>query len=198
MINWCNDYSMLTNTQEYMNNETPAQAIERHSYVYTWLPWRLYDSTVLTTNYNYIHNLEVNNIKTRAAINTATIPNNNEIQSWITTYLAYWAGPSAVDTQTWASTRGWYLSRVQPDGGVAKMLELVANAKCYYDEVYVTTPTMITNASTLRDWQQTEFFAMIMGEKPVATEFDNYVAQYKSQGGDKILQEVNTWFASTK
>ena len=39
--------------------------------------------------------------------------------------------------------------------------------------------------------------ATITGQKPL-TAFDDFVAQWKKLGGDKIIGEVNTWWKSKK
>ena len=36
---------------------------------------------------------------------------------------------------------------------------------------------------------------IIIGEKPLS-EFDEFVDQWKSQGGDQMTQEVNEWWAA--
>lgn len=55
------------------------------------------------------------------------------------------------------------------------------------------TPTMVAMGATLQKLVQETFIGIIRGNKP-ASEFDSFVNQWKQLGGDKITQEVNTWW----
>ena len=75
------------------------------------------------------------------------------------------------------------------------MEELYQGAEKQYNEVYVTTPSMITKSGEMEKLRDSTFLSMIMGETPIS-DFDNYVSQWKSLGGDDIGKEVNEWYQS--
>ena len=57
------------------------------------------------------------------------------------------------------------------------------------------TPTMIERNSDLNKLQDETILGIIIGDKPMSA-FDEFVGQWKSQGGDLITQEVNEWWAT--
>ena len=57
------------------------------------------------------------------------------------------------------------------------------------------TPTMIERNSDLNKLQDETILGIIIGDKPMSA-FDEFVGQWKSQGGDQITQEVNEWWAA--
>lgn len=64
-----------------------------------------------------------------------------------------------------------------------------------YNEFYGSpTETMTERGSTLKDLEATVFTKIIMGAS--LDEFDKFVSDWKSQGGDAITQEVNDWYAN--
>lgn len=60
-----------------------------------------------------------------------------------------------------------------------------------------STKTMDEKMSTLSTMQNELFVKIIMNGAKV-DEFDNYVANWKKLGGEKITQEVNEWYAANK
>lgn len=52
------------------------------------------------------------------------------------------------------------------------------------------TPTMSEKMATLKKFQDETFTKIIMGEAPIS-DFDKFVSEWKSLGGDQITQEVN-------
>ncbi|MCD9024101.1 extracellular solute-binding protein [Cohnella silvisoli] len=54
------------------------------------------------------------------------------------------------------------------------------------------TATMAKNGPALKDLEVKEFTKIIMGEQPLDT-FDTFVDNWKKQGGQQILNEVNEW-----
>lgn len=54
---------------------------------------------------------------------------------------------------------------------------------------------MITKSGEMEKLRDSTFLSMIMGETPIS-DFDNYVSQWKSLGGDDIGKEVNEWYQS--
>ena len=59
------------------------------------------------------------------------------------------------------------------------------------------TPTMVQMEATLMKLNDESLISIISGEKPLSF-FDEYVAQWKKLGGDKITKEVNDWWATAK
>ena len=57
------------------------------------------------------------------------------------------------------------------------------------------TPTMVSNQATLQKLEREAYANIITGQKP-ASSFDEFVAQYRRLGGDRIVQEVNEWWKS--
>ncbi|RAW19327.1 ABC transporter substrate-binding protein [Paenibacillus taichungensis] len=57
------------------------------------------------------------------------------------------------------------------------------------------TPTMVSKWNLLRQSEMETFNKIIYGQLPVDA-FDQFVANWKSNGGDQITQEVNDWFKS--
>jgi len=58
------------------------------------------------------------------------------------------------------------------------------------------TKTMVEKGSTLQDLEIQTFTKIIMGNS--LDDFDKYVKDWKSLGGDAITQEVNDWYAGKK
>ncbi len=57
------------------------------------------------------------------------------------------------------------------------------------------TPTMVSKWNLLRQSEMETFNKIIYGKLPIDA-FDQFVANWKSNGGDQITQEVNEWFKS--
>ncbi len=57
------------------------------------------------------------------------------------------------------------------------------------------TPTMIEWGSDLSKLHDATVLGIIIGEKPLSA-FDEFVDQWKSQGGSQMTQEVNEWWAA--
>ena len=56
---------------------------------------------------------------------------------------------------------------------------------------------MKTKSATLEKLVEETYLKIIMGELPVS-EFDTFVENWKSLGGDEITQEVNDWYDQQK
>lgn len=186
MMNWSIEFDRETNNPEWKENATEEQLLEMNSHVYTWLPYRVYSPNSLIENYNFIAEKREAGI---TEIDPDEAPNNSEFWGAWNAYVQTENG--STDPVVW----GLYLSRLDPNGGVAKMEELYQTAERQYNEVYVTTPSMITKQGEMDKLRDTTFLSMIMGETPIS-EFDNYVSQWKSLGGDDISKEVNEWYQS--
>ena len=186
MMNWSMEYNRETANPDWQKSASDEELLEMHSHVYLWLPYRIYDPTSLITNYNYISAKREAHDTT---LDLDTAPNNEEFWGCWNAYVQTEEGSD--DPSIW----GFYLSRLDPNGGVAKMEELYQNAEKQYNEVYVTTPSMITKSGEMEKLRDSTFLSMIMGETPIS-DFDNYVSQWKALGGDDIGKEVNEWYQS--
>lgn len=58
------------------------------------------------------------------------------------------------------------------------------------------TPTMVERQSTLKKLQNEVFVKIILGDS--LDNFDKFVQDWKTLGGDDITKEVNAWYASNK
>ncbi len=188
MMYWSWKYCTENSNPDVQNSMTEEEQTEWHSYVYTWLPYRIYSPTSLRINYETINKL-IDEGKTEITEKDAA--GNEEFWGAWASYLNYKENPD--DGVAW----GTYFSRLAPDGGVANMIKTVESADIIYDEVYVTTPAMISRQSELNKLRDNTFLAIIMGESPVDY-FDTFVEQWKAQGGDEISAEVNEWYQSEK
>ncbi|WP_300773741.1 extracellular solute-binding protein [uncultured Acetatifactor sp.] len=183
---WSLQYTVKNSPPEVQNAMTEEEKTEWNSYVYTWVPWRIYSPTCLRTNFEVI-NQYAKEGKTEIAIDEA--PRNNEFWGSWSSYLKYVENPD--DGVAW----GTYFSRLAENGGVDNMIKTVESADIIYNEVYVTTPSMITKQGELDKLRDNTFISMIMGETPI-DEFDTFVEQWKAQGGEDITNEVNEWYQS--
>lgn len=97
--------------------------------------------------------------------------------------------------QTW---KGWYqsnskmLTTFATSYDIWKDLPIKVNKFCTSD-----TPAMVEKNAYLQKLELECFTNIIMGTKPIEA-FDQFVEDWKTNGGDLITQEVNEWYASTK
>ncbi|GIP32069.1 extracellular solute-binding protein [Paenibacillus sp. J2TS4] len=70
----------------------------------------------------------------------------------------------------------------------AEMLKQPMNS--LYNEFTITTKTMDRKWANLEKIEDEMFFAIVMGNKSL-DEFDQFVADWKAQGGDEITKEIN-------
>ena len=97
--------------------------------------------------------------------------------------------------QTW---KGWYqsnpkmLTTFDTSYDIWKDLPIKVNKFCTSD-----TPAMVEKNAYLQKLELECFTNIIMGTKPIEA-FDQFVEDWKTNGGDLITQEVNEWYASTK
>lgn len=87
---------------------------------------------------------------------------------------------------------GWDYTRVFGVGGSeGVMADYLGNDEIIYNKFYgPPTATMSTKQSTLQKQEEELFMKIIMGEAPI-DDFDKWVDQWKSAGGDEITAEVN-------
>jgi len=58
-----------------------------------------------------------------------------------------------------------------------------------FSATYASTPTMIDKWANLKKMEDETFLKIILGTAPIDT-FDQFVADWKAQGGDEITAEV--------
>lgn len=188
MMYWSLQYETKNSNPDVQKTMSEEEKTELDSYVYTWLPYRVYLPSSLRDNFKFISDLDAKGI---SEISEDEGLNNNEFWGAWTQYLNYKKNPD--DGVAW----GTYFSRLAPDGGVSNMIKTVETADIIYDEVYISTPAMVSKKAELNKLRDNTFISMVMGESPVS-DFDKYVKQWKAQGGDEIGKEVNEWYESNK
>lgn len=182
------------NTADYIKNRTPEQKLEDDSAVYSWLPFQTWFPMNLRDNIRIISELDQKGVTELQP--DFQIPNNGSFLSQWNTYQMYKAGNKSNATE-WGNVWGNYFSRLDPKGGVAKMIELHTNGRMIYNEFLGTTPAMTKKQGELDKYRDNTFLSMIMGEIPVS-DFEKYVESYNAQGGSEIAKEVNDWYSSRK
>lgn len=102
---------------------------------------------------------------------------------------AYYNG----DTSQW----GW--DKIYGVDGVFNALNgYIENGQVMREEfVGAPTPTMVERQASLKTLELEMFARIIMGDVPV-DEFDKFVENWNSLGGEKMTEEVNEWYASSK
>jgi hypothetical protein len=188
MMNYSFEWTAQNENPDTKKAMTEAQKKEYNSYVYHWLPYRIHTPTSLADNFKAISEVAAKGLTTMPK---EYIQNNSEFWPAWSSYLEMKDKPK--DGKVW----GMWFSRLSPNGGVGKMLETYEKSEKRYDELYVTTPTIVTKQGDLDKLRDTAFLSIIMGEKPIA-EFDQYVASWGKMGGDQITKEVNDWYKSIK
>lgn len=191
MMNWSIEYTAWKDSIEFERTSTEEEKTEAYSYVYTWLPYRVYAPNTLIANYQFLHENEAAGNVTEETIDLLNAPQNNEFMNVYKNFLLYHDPDEELTGTVW----GNYTSRVAENGGVAKMYELYSNVNKYYNEAFsVTTPSMVTRKGELDNFYKTTLLSMVMGETSVDDGFDTFVSQWLGLGGEDIGNEVNEWF----
>ncbi|MBC8079029.1 MAG: extracellular solute-binding protein [Gorillibacterium sp.] len=81
----------------------------------------------------------------------------------------------------WQNYKAWILAMNAING---------ANPNIIYKAYEGKTPTMEKNMTALESLQMNVYLKIIMGKEPIEA-FDKFVTDWKAQGGDEILEEVN-------
>jgi ABC-type glycerol-3-phosphate transport system substrate-binding protein/uncharacterized short protein YbdD (DUF466 family) len=184
MMQWCIDYEAKINNPEYKKTMSEEEKKEAAQYVQTWLPFRIFAGNSLRDNMFFINNLIAEG---KTEFHAESAPKNSEFWPAWDAYLRYKENPN--DGTAW----GLYFSRLAPNGGLAKHTEVLETYPTRYNEVYVTTPTMVKKLGELTKYRDSTFLSMVIGEIPVS-DFDKYVSEWKAQGGDEITRELNEWY----
>jgi putative aldouronate transport system substrate-binding protein len=90
-------------------------------------------------------------------------------------------------------TEGWGQSRVFYEGGTMQILKEY-DGFVFNEFLGAPTSTMIMRTATLDKLEDETFFAVITGES--INRFDDFVRDWRAQGGDQITREVNEWYRS--
>jgi putative aldouronate transport system substrate-binding protein len=90
---------------------------------------------------------------------------------------------------------GWSYYRVfGPNGSQGIMYDIFHNGAYVFNEFYgPPTPTMVNRWSVLNDLKLDNFMRIITGAASI-DEFDNFVNQWLSLGGEQITTEINEWY----
>jgi putative aldouronate transport system substrate-binding protein len=82
-----------------------------------------------------------------------------------------------------------------PDSSTATMDKLYSSPGRYIQDVFygAPTPAMVRYQSTLDDMRDEVFTRIIIGADPLSN-FDTFVRNWKSNGGDTMTKEVNDWY----
>lgn len=84
------------------------------------------------------------------------------------------------------------------DGTLPILNQYVKDNRLLYNKfTNAPTETMVEKQGTLDAKMLEVFSKIIMNEAPIE-EFDKFVTQWKSLGGDQMTQEVNKWYAANK
>ncbi|WP_127578949.1 extracellular solute-binding protein [Paenibacillus koleovorans] len=84
-----------------------------------------------------------------------------------------------------------------PEGSYSVIGHYANNKLPLFNEFYgPPTKTMVDKGSTLKDMEIQTITKIITGSS--IDEFDKFVKDWKSLGGDKIIEEVNAWYANKK
>ncbi|GAB2670408.1 extracellular solute-binding protein [Paenibacillus thermoaerophilus] len=59
------------------------------------------------------------------------------------------------------------------------------------------TPAMVKYSDKLQDLEENVFVELILGQRPI-DDFEEFVRQWKEQGGDEMTREVNEWYRQSK
>lgn len=85
-----------------------------------------------------------------------------------------------------------------PGGGYSVMIDLLEDGEVIENEFSSSsTPTMAEKWSSLQTMKNEAFMGIVTGLKSI-DEFDAFVANWKSAGGDDITREVNEWYKASQ
>lgn len=90
--------------------------------------------------------------------------------------------PASKNVLQWQNTRSWYDAM----GSASKM-----GFNIVYSAFDGQTPTMEKKLTALNELQMKAYHRIIMGKADADAEFDQFVKDWKAQGGDDILKEIN-------
>ncbi|SFJ80428.1 putative aldouronate transport system substrate-binding protein [Paenibacillus sp. UNC496MF] len=99
---------------------------------------------------------------------------------------AYWGGNAG----NWSS---WMVAK--PHGSLDIMNQYLTSNRFWFDSFAgAPTPTMASKKSVLDQKEQELYTKIITGKAPIG-DFDKFVGEWSSLGGEQMTQEVNDWYA---
>ncbi|WP_438446358.1 extracellular solute-binding protein [Gorillibacterium sp. sgz5001074] len=109
-------------------------------------------------------------------------------------YPKFAADPNAKPANA-AEDRVRNLTKTQLEAGVVRLSQPDADKINTFTGTY--TETMQSKGSLLTKLESEAYLKIIYGDKPVEY-FDDFVKEWKANGGDKVTEEVNQWYAGMK
>jgi putative aldouronate transport system substrate-binding protein len=94
-----------------------------------------------------------------------------------------------IDGMDWATAKYWY-GADSTFGTLSKYFD--SNSYLLSGLVGYETPTMMTQWSTMQQFEMTTFTQFISGVKPMS-DWDKFVTDWNNMGGELIGYEVNNW-----
>lgn len=93
----------------------------------------------------------------------------------------------------------WFSERTFGEGGSFAVFASYLKNKTFQNNEFIGAPTatMVEKNSTLEKMQKEMILKIIMGAAPVS-DYDKFVSQWKSTGGDVITKEVNDYYNKNK
>ena len=92
---------------------------------------------------------------------------------------------------------GWSMYAIFGPDSTEALVNAAVEANGYLVSAYTgsSTESMLNYDSTLKTLTEQFITDVIRGVKTV-DDFDDYVASWKANGGDKITEEVNAWYTA--
>lgn len=124
-----------------------------------------------------------------AAKDPSALKDNADWTNRYETSLRYLNG----DMSGWLN---WMIAK--PNGSFAIMNQYLQEKRYQSDEFFGAPTVTMQDKKSILDAKEKELFTKIIMGQVSIDEFDKFVADWKSLGGDKITQEVNDWYAEQK
>lgn len=91
-----------------------------------------------------------------------------------------------------------YKIRWDKNGGMGLCESIIKSGNLKYNEFFgVPGPVEVERSATMKKLENEIFTKIIMNVAPIS-EFDKYVEQWKSIGGNDLTKEINEWYAKNK
>jgi len=90
----------------------------------------------------------------------------------------------------------WMIAK--PGGSFSIMNQYLKEDRYQMDEFYGSPTQTMQEKKSILDAKEKEVFTKIIMNQVSIDEFDKFVSEWKSLGGDKITEEVNDWYAKLK
>ncbi len=91
-----------------------------------------------------------------------------------------------------------YYAMFSENGSMKVIVDYINSKTMMYNSFYgIPGPVMTERGSTLTKMEVEEFTKIIMGSVPI-DDFDKFVKQWQSTGGDDLTKEINDWYVKNK